>query len=51
MSHIDFEEVPDVVVQNSTAFSMPNIGVDITDIFLMLGIIICFTKFIKSLLR
>jgi hypothetical protein len=49
MSHIDFEEVPDIVIQNTTAYSMPEIGVDVTDIFLMLGIIICFTKFVKSL--
>jgi hypothetical protein len=49
MSHIDFEEVPDIVIQNTTAYSMPEIGVDITDIFLMLGMIICFTKFVKSL--
>lgn len=49
MSHIDFEEVPDIVIQNTTAYSMPEIGVDVTDIFLMLGLIICFTKFVKSL--
>lgn len=49
MSHIDFEEVPDIVIQNTTAYSMPEIGVDVTDIFLMLGMIICFTKFVKSL--
>jgi hypothetical protein len=49
MSHIDFEEVPDIVIQNTTAYSLPEIGVDITDIFLMLGMIICFTKFVKSL--
>ena len=49
MSHIDFEEVPDTVIQNTTAYSMPEIGVDVTDIFLMLGMIICFTKFVKSL--
>jgi hypothetical protein len=49
MSHIDFEEVPDIVIQNTTAYSMPGIGVDFTDIFLMLGLIICFTRFVKSL--
>ena len=49
MSHIDFEEVPDIVIQNTTAYSLPEIGVDVTDIFLMLGMIICFTKFVKSL--
>jgi len=49
MSHIDFEEVPDIVSQNTTAYSLPEIGVDVTDIFLMLGLIICFTKFVKSL--
>lgn len=49
MSHIDFEEVPDIVIQNTTTYSMPEIGVDVTDIFLMLGMIICFTKFVKSL--
>jgi hypothetical protein len=49
MSHIDFEEVPDIVIQNTTAYSMPEIGVDVTDIFLILGMIICFTKFVKSL--
>ena len=49
MSHIDFEEVPDIVIQNTTAYSLPEIGVDVTDIFLMLGLIICFTKFVKSL--
>lgn len=49
MSHIDFEEVPDIVIQNTTAYSLPEIGVNVTDIFLMLGFIICFTKFVKSL--
>ena len=49
MSHIDFEEVPDIVIQNTAAYSMPEIGVDVIDIFLMLGMIICFTKFVKSL--
>ncbi len=48
MSHIDFEEVPDIIVQNATAYIMPNIGIDITDIFLLLGAVIFFTKFIKS---
>jgi hypothetical protein len=49
MSHIDFEEVPDIIIQNATSYSIPEIGVGFTDIFLMLGAIICFTKFVKSL--
>ena len=48
MSHIDFEEVPDIVIQNTTAYSMPEIGVDFTDTFLMLGALLCFIKFVKS---
>jgi hypothetical protein len=49
MSHIDFEEVPDIIIQNTTAYSISELGVDVTDIFLMLAVIICFTKFVKSL--
>ena len=49
MSHIDFEEVPDIIIQNTTSYSMPEIGVDFTDTFLMLGALLCFIKFVKSL--
>lgn len=50
MSHIDFEEVNDII-ENTTEYNiqMPELGIEFIDIILVLGMLFSFTRFIRTL--